>query len=97
MLKPSTVIFTMIITLFLASNANAQSLRYSFSSGSRESPEVNIYLSARYDHLLQISPPFRRYRTWKECHPIYLSSLHGDCISSFDQYEPVLPEYYRSY
>jgi hypothetical protein len=95
MCRLSPVIFMTIIALFLASNANAQSLRYSFSAGSRESPQVNIYLSARYDHLLQISPPFRHHRMWKECHPIYRFSLYGDCLASFDLYEPVLPEYYR--
>jgi hypothetical protein len=35
---------------------------------------------------------------WKECHTINLLPLHGDCLASFDQYEPVLPEYgWRSY
>ena len=33
---------------------------------------------------------FRAYRMWKECHTINIPPLRGDCIASFDQYEPVL-------
>ncbi len=90
MLKASSVIFTMILLLFLTSNARAQYMSY---AGNQESPELNIYLSARYDHLLQISPRFRHHRMWTECHTINLIPLHNDCLASFDQYEPILPEY----
>ena len=92
MLRATSVILTMIILLLLASNARAQYMSF---SGSRESPELNIYLSARYDHLLQISPRFRHHRMWKECHTINLIPLHGDCLASFDQFEPILPEYWQ--
>jgi len=94
MLKASATVFTIIIMLVLASNVRAQYMSY---GSSRESPEMNVYLSARYDHLLQISPRFRHYRMWKECHTINLVPLHGDCIASFDQFEPVLPGYGRHY
>jgi hypothetical protein len=94
MLKVSAAISTMIILLFLTSNVRAQYMSY---GGSRESPGMNIYLSARYDHLLQISPRFRHHRMWKECHMINWVPLHGDCIASFDQFEPVLPEYGQHY
>jgi len=60
------------------------------ASSYRQSPEVNLYLSAHYDWLLRTSPSFRAYRMWKECHTINIPPLHGDCITSFDQYEPVL-------
>jgi hypothetical protein len=92
MLKASTITLTMIMLLLFASNASAKYMSY---GNSRQSPEMNIYLSARYDHLLQISPRFRHHRMWKECHTINWVPLHGDCIASFDQYEPVLPEYGR--
>ena len=73
----------------IAGAAHAAGMSYSF--GSRyESPERNNYLSARYDYLLQTNLRFRRYRMWKECHPINWPSLHAECIASFDQYEPVL-------
>jgi hypothetical protein len=94
MLKVSAAISAMIILLFLTSNTRAQYMSY---GGRRESAEMNIYLSARYDHLLQISPRFRRHRMWKECHTINWAPLHGDCIASFDQFEPVLPEYGQHY
>jgi hypothetical protein len=94
MLKTSTIIFAAIIMLVLASDGRAAYMSY---GGSRESPEMNIYLSARYDHLLQISPRFRHHRMWKECHTINWVPLHGDCIASFDQFEPVLPEYGQHY
>lgn len=54
----------------------------------RADPAVNQWLSARYDYRLEVSPRFRRYRMWKECHPINWMALRGDCLASFDQYEP---------
>jgi hypothetical protein len=65
--------------------ATAQPMRYRF-----ETPEQNNALSARYDQLLETSPSFRAYRQSKECNPIdFVPSLQQDCISSFDQYEPM--------
>jgi len=66
--------------LILSFSGPADAQRYmSFGYGApsyRESPEVNLYLSARYDWLLRTT--------------INIPPLHGDCIISFDQYEPVL-------
>jgi hypothetical protein len=80
--------------LILSFSGPADAQRYmSFGYGApsyRESPEVNLHLSARYDWLLRTSPGFRTYRMWKECHTINIPPLHGDCIISFDRYEPVL-------
>ena len=74
----------------LHQNADARAITYRFVSHGREDPQVNVYLSARYDHLLQTNMRFRGYRMWKECHTINWPDLHRDCIASFDQYEPVL-------
>lgn len=57
----------------------------------RQSPEVNVWLSQRYDFLLRVHPGFRHYRMWKECHTINFSpALRSDCLASFDQYEPMI-------
>jgi hypothetical protein len=82
------------ILLCLHDTAQAQAMSYSVARPSRLDPAVNVYLSARYDFLLQTSPRFRSYRMWKECHTINLVPLHGDCIVSFDQYEPIIPAYF---
>jgi hypothetical protein len=97
--KYSSIILAAIMIVSFGAYADAQNMSYRFSGyGYRQSPEVNRYLSARYDHLLQVSPRFRSYHMWKECHTINFPPLRGDCIASFDQYEPVLPEYWlRSY
>jgi hypothetical protein len=80
-----------VLALAMSAPASAQSMRYSWSvPGGRADPAVNNYLSARYDRLLQISPRFRRYRMWKECHTITWPGLRQSCLASFDQYEPVL-------
>jgi hypothetical protein len=92
--KYSGIILAAVMVVAFAGYADAQSMAYRIA-GSRQSPEVNNYFSARYDHLLQVSPRFRRYRMWKECYTINFQPLHGSCIASFDQYEPVLPEYWR--
>jgi len=97
--KFSMLILAAAIVVGFASYADAQYMSYRIAGyGYRASPEVNLYLSARYDHLLQVSRGIRRYHMWKECHTINLPPLRGDCLVSFDQYEPVLPEYrWRSY
>jgi len=90
------LIVAAIMVVSVVRYADAQSMAYRFAGHSyRERPEVNIYLSARYDHLLQVSPHFRHHHMWKECHTINIQPLHLDCIASFDQYEPVLPEFWR--
>ena len=97
--KYSRIVLAAVMVTAFAGSANAQYMSYRVAyHGYRQSPEVNNYLSARYDHLLQVSPRFRHWRMWKECHTIDVQPLHVDCIASFDQYEPVLPEYgLRSY
>jgi hypothetical protein len=92
--KYSRIVLAAFMVAAFAVAANAQSMSYRVAyHGYRQSPEVNNYLSARYDYLLQISPRFRHYHMWKECHTIDLQPLHLDCIASFDQYEPILPGY----
>lgn len=94
MRKATIVISALIIAGSLIQPVAAKSIGYRFAAyRDHESPEMNNYLSARYDHLLQVSPHFRAYRMWKECHTIDIPPLHDDCIASFDQYEPVLPAY----
>ena len=61
----------------------------------RADPAVNNYLSARYDYRLQVSPRFRRYRMWKECHTITWPGLRPECLASFDRFEPVLYRRHR--
>jgi len=43
-----------------------------------------------YVYLLRVNPRFRAYRVRRECGPINWPSLRGDCIASFDQYEPFI-------
>jgi hypothetical protein len=94
----SKVVLAVVVPLFFSGYADAQSMGYSFGGyPSRTDPQVNIYLSQRYDHLLQVSPGFRAYRTRKECSPINIPPLRRDCIASFDQYEPMLVAYGRRY
>jgi hypothetical protein len=50
----------------------------------------NNFASARYDRLLQTSMGFRQARMRKECGSIRDPQLHGQCMASFDQYEPVM-------
>jgi hypothetical protein len=69
----------------LATAASASDMSYSFA----QSPEENVYLSHRYDYLLETNWSFRRYRMVKECRPIVDDvALRHDCLASFDQYEP---------
>lgn len=85
------VAITIFVGVAFADPASAQHMRYRFGgSWSRQSPEVNNYLSARYDWLLQHNPRFRAYRMWKECRTINIPPLHADCIGSFDRFEPVM-------
>ena len=94
MRKAAAVMFALMIAGSLASGVHAQSMGYSFGGyRDRADPQVNNYLSARYDYRLQVSPRFRSFRMWKECHTINWPALHNDCLASFDQYEPVLRTY----
>jgi hypothetical protein len=81
-----------VVLLSFSGSVDAQQyMSFGFAApSSRQSPAVNLYLSALYDRLLRTSLRFRAYRMWKECHTINISPLRGDCIASFDQYEPVL-------
>lgn len=96
MRKAISVIFLLFLGVWLLPGAQAQFMSYTVGGyPSRADPMVNNYLSARYDYLLQTRPGFRAYRKWKECHIITWPGLRPECIASFDQYEPVLPVYYR--
>jgi hypothetical protein len=94
MRKVSKLVLALVAGMLFAGNADAQSMGYSFGGApSRADPRVNVWLSARYDHLLQVSPRFRAYRKRKECSPINIPPLRADCLASFDQYEPVIRGY----
>jgi hypothetical protein len=96
MRKAISITFLLFLGVWLLPAAQAQFMSYTVGAyPSRADPMVNNYLSARYDYRLQVSPRFRRYRMWKECHIITWPGLRPECIASFDQYEPVLPVYYR--
>jgi hypothetical protein len=96
MRKAISLIFLLFLAVCLIPAAQAQFMSYTLGSvPSRADPMVNNYLSARYDHLLQVSPRFRAYRMWKECHIITWPGLQPQCIASFDEYEPMLPVAYR--
>ena len=57
---------------------------------SYETPAENVRKSEQYDYLLGTNANFRAYRAKKECRPIVNDpTLRGDCIASFDTYEPV--------
>ena len=93
MRKFSMIILAAVMAVGFARYADAQYMSYGIAGygyGYRASPAVNVYLSARYDHLLQVSPRFRHYRMWKECHTINFPPLRGECLVSFDQFEPML-------
>ncbi|HVC52123.1 MAG TPA: hypothetical protein VND87_08890 [Stellaceae bacterium] len=69
----------------LATAASAREMSYSYA----QSPEENVYLSNRYDRLVETNWAFRQYRMVKECNPIDDDpALRHDCLASFDQYEP---------
>ena len=87
----SKLVLAVVVGMLFAGSAGAQSMGYSFGGApSRADPRVNVLLSARYDHLLQVSPGFRAYRMRKECRPINWPGLREGCLASFDQYEPIL-------
>jgi len=50
----------------------------------------NVFESAHYDRLLETNMAFRAARMRKECGPINDPQLHGQCLASFDQYEPTM-------
>jgi hypothetical protein len=50
----------------------------------------NVIESRHYDRLLQVSPGFRHARMRRECGPISDPQLRSSCLSSFDQYEPMV-------
>ena len=50
----------------------------------------NVIESQHYDRLLQTNMGFRQARIRKECGPLSDPQLRGQCLASFDQYEPVL-------
>ena len=61
----------------------------------------NVIESRHYDRLLQVSPGFRQARMRRECGPISDPQLRSSCLSSFDQYEPMVgssraPRRYRT-
>jgi hypothetical protein len=69
----------------LSTAASAQNMSYRIG----QSPEANVAASRHYDYLLETNLSFRHYRMRKECGPIRGDmGLHGDCLASFDQYEP---------
>ena len=71
--------------------ARASSLGY---ARPYETPAENVRKSQWYDYLLSTNAGFRTHRMAKECRPIVNDPpLRGDCVSSFDTYEPVRPEY----
>jgi hypothetical protein len=87
-----------VAMLFVASAGAAHAAAMGYSMGEyprswRESPEVNIMLSARYDYLVQTNARFRHYRMWKECHPITWPGLREHCLSTFDEMQPILAGY----
>jgi hypothetical protein len=53
-------------------------------------PQRNVMESQRYDRLVETNPAFREARIRKECGPVTDPQLRADCISSFDQYEPLV-------
>jgi hypothetical protein len=92
----SKLMLAALAVMLFAGSVDAQPMGYSFRGyPSRADPLVNQYLSARYDHLLQVSWRFRRHRMWRECHPISWPGLRGECLASFDQYEPFIGRAYR--
>ena len=90
----TTVAFAALcLAAFAASPAGAQELVTNGPQASRGdlgdwSAARNNMESARYDRLLQTSPGFRHARMRRECGPITDPQLRGDCLASFNQYEP---------
>jgi hypothetical protein len=79
----AVALFAGVCALSMA--ASAQNMSYRIA----QSPAANVAASQRYDNLLETSLSFRHYRMRKECGPIRGDMpLHGDCLASFDQFEP---------
>lgn len=78
--------FALLTGVFaLSTAASAQYMSYRFA----QSPAANVAASRHYDHLLETNLSFRHFRMRKECGPIRGDgSLHGDCLASFDRFEP---------
>ena len=53
-------------------------------------PQRNLMEAQQYDRLLETNSAFRMARIRKECGPITDPQLRADCITSFDQYEPLV-------
>lgn len=65
------------------------------------SARQNVIESRHYDRLLETNLGFRHARMRRECGPIGDPDLRGQCLASFQQYEPVMygssyaPRHYR--
>ncbi|HEX4210366.1 MAG TPA: hypothetical protein VHY56_08235 [Candidatus Binataceae bacterium] len=53
-------------------------------------PLANLKEAQQYDRLLETNPAFRMARIQKECGPITDPQLHADCVTSFNQFEPMV-------
>ena len=77
------IIVTGILVIYVQQDALARERLY-------QTPAENVRTSALYDYLLSTNAGFRAYRAKKECRPIVNDpALRGDCLASFDTYEPV--------
>jgi hypothetical protein len=54
------------------------------------SARANVIESRHYDNLLETNLAFRHYRERKECGPVSDPQLRGQCMASFQQYEPFM-------
>jgi len=72
------------LTAFAAVSAQAAPI----PSRSHETPAQNVQKSRQYDYLLRTNSGFRADRVRKECGPIKDPALRGDCVASFNTYEP---------
>lgn len=83
MLRYLCIVVTGILVIYVQRDAFARERSY-------ETPAENVRKSGRYDYLLSTNAGFRAYRAKKECRPIVNDpALRGDCIASFDTYEPI--------
>jgi hypothetical protein len=53
-----------------------------------ETPAQNVRKSQSYDYLVSTNAAYRSSRMRKECGPIKDPGLRGDCMASFNVYEP---------
>jgi hypothetical protein len=79
-----------VLTAFAAMSAQAAPIpsKPHPPGKSHETPAQNMHKSLQYDYLLRTNSGFRAYRVRKECGPIKDPALRGDCIASFNTYEP---------